>query len=294
MFTRAKLKIGFKSTAKCLLLAALTACFALGGCTVVVDERSLLHPVKAGALDPARLAGPAASYSVTQVWIDRPDGARLHAVHLRQAGARATVLYFGGNGYVIGRHGAWTANLFARLGVDMMIVDHRGYGLSSGAPKISAGEADGLAAYDHLAAVTRGPIVVHGHSLGSFIAGHVAAHRNTAAAVLESSASTTEDWVAARTGGLTRALLKVKIDEGLKGRGNMRNIVDIDEPLLLIVGARDKTTPPWLSQKLFTASPLMGKRKQLVVVRNAGHDDGMNGREAHEAYDRLLTSLGGG
>ena len=164
----------------------------LGACAVTVGESSLIHPVKAGALDPAALTGNAARYTAEQHWIARPDGARLHAVLLRQPGAKATILYFGGNGFAIGKHGAWTASVFAPLGVDLMIVDHRGYGLSSGTPSISTGEADGLAAFDYLASLPPRPIVVHGHSLGSFVAGHVAANRDAAAAVLESSATTTE------------------------------------------------------------------------------------------------------
>ena len=276
---------------KVLSSLAVAGAISLAGCTVTVDEASLIRPVKAGSLDRASLTGPAAAYAAEQLWIDRPDGARLHAVLLRQPGARATVLYFGGNGYTIGQHGPWTANLFARLGVDLMIVDHRGYGLSTGTPTIETGEADGLAAYDRLAALTRTAIVVHGHSLGSFIAGYVAASRNTSAAVLESSATTTEDWVAASTRGVTGALVKVRIDEKLKGRGNLANVRRIDEPLLLIVGGKDKTTPPSLSRKLYEASPLPPGRKQLVIVPEAAHENVMEARIVHAAYDRLLRTL---
>ena len=272
-------------------MAPVVGALGLAACTVVVDERSLIHPVRAGALAPASLTGPAAAYTAEQLWIDRPDGARLHAVLLRQPGARATVLYFGGNGFTIGQHGAWTANMFARLGVNLMIVDHRGYGLSSGTAALRTGEGDGIAAYDRLAALTRGPIVVHGHSLGSFVAGHVAANRDTAAAVIESSATTTEDWVAASAGGVARALVKVKIADELKGRGNLANVARIDEPLLVIVGGKDKTTPPALSRKLYDASPLAPGRKQLVVVPEAGHDNVMLARIVHQAYARLIASL---
>ncbi len=272
---------------------AAAAALSLSACAVTVDESTLIHPVKAGALDPSTLGGNAARYTAEQHWITRADGARLHAVLLRQPGAKATILYFGGNGFAIGRHGAWTASLFAPLGADLMMVDHRGYGLSTGTPTIAAGEADGLAAFDYLTKLRAGPILVHGHSMGSFIAGHVAVNRDTAAAILESSATTTEEWVGSRMGGLAGKVARVRIADALKGRGNAQNIVQIDEPLLILVGGKDKTTPPILSQRLYDASPLPLHRKSFVLVPEAGHNDVMRGRLTHAAYKRLLDSVTG-
>ena len=273
--------------------AAAALLLVTAGCTARIDERSLLHPVKAGALDPASLTGSAARFTVEQHWIDRPEGARLHAVHLRQPGAKATILYFGGNGYAIGRFGAWTAGEFAPLGADLMIVDHRGSGLSTGTPGIGPGEDDALAAFDYLQRLTRGPIIVHGHSMGSFMAGHVAANRDTAGAVLESSATTTEEWVASRTGGITGKLLRVEIDPALKGRGNAGNVTQIAEPLLIVVGGRDKTTPPVLSQRLYDISPLPTGRKRIVVVPEANHNNVMIAGLVHAAYRQLLAEATG-
>jgi fermentation-respiration switch protein FrsA (DUF1100 family) len=232
---------------------------------------------------------------MTEHRIAAADGARLYAAYLRQPGARTTILYFGGNGYTVGRFGAWTAGLFAPLGVDLFLVDHRGYGLSEGTPTIAAMEADALAAYDALAAMLPkgSPILVHGHSLGSFLAGHVAANRPTAGVVLESSATTTEDWVKAGTPGAAKPFLKVSIAEALRGRGNLANMARIDEPVLILVGEKDGTTPPALSQGLYDASPLPAGRKRLVRVKGAGHVDAMAKPQAAAAYRDFLARLDG-
>jgi hypothetical protein len=271
-----------------LLLAVL-----LGACTSEVRESDLLRPLRSGGLTGAAVAAAAPAYTLAEHRIPAADGAALYAVHLRQPGARATILYFGGNGYTIGRYGAWTASLFAPLGVDLMIVDHRGYGLSSGSPTVAAMESDALAAFDHLRRLVGadGRIVVHGHSLGSFIAGHVAASRPAAGVVLESSATTTEDWVEAGTPGLAKPFLKVEIAENLRGRGNLAMMPRIEEPLLLLVGAKDGTTPPSLSQGLYAASPLPATRKILKVVAGAGHADVMTRPEAMDAYRGFLARL---
>jgi fermentation-respiration switch protein FrsA (DUF1100 family) len=271
-------------------------CFALllAGCTAEIRESDFIRPLAGGPLTPQAVAAAAPVYGLAEHRIARPDGGRLYAVHLRQPGARATILYFGGNGYTIGRYGAWTASVFAPLGVDLMIVDHRGYGLSEGRTGIAAMESDALAAFDHLRGLVggEGRIVLHGHSLGSFIAGHVAAHRPAAGIVLESSATTTEQWVAASTPGAARPFIrKVDIAENLRGRGNLANMARIDEPLLLLVGTKDRTTPPRLSQGLYAASPLPASRKTLRAIAGAGHGDVMTKAETIRSYRAFLASL---
>ena len=272
-----------------LLLAAL-----LAGCTAEVRESDLIRPQRGGALTAETVAAAAPAYALAEHRIPAPGGAALYAVHLRQPGARTTILYFGGNGYTIGRFGAWTASVFAPLGVDLILVDHRGYGLSQGSPTVGAMEGDSLAAFDFARAMVgpAGRIVVHGHSLGSFFAGHVGAHRDAAGVVLESSATTTEDWVKAGTPGAAKLFIrKVEIDPALRGRGNLAIVPRIDEPLLLLVGAKDGTTPPSLSQGLYAASPLPEGRKTLQVVAGAGHADVMTKAGALAAYRAFLAGL---
>jgi fermentation-respiration switch protein FrsA (DUF1100 family) len=153
-------------------------------------------------------------------------------------------------------------------------------------------EADALAAFDYLRALAgRQRIVLHGHSLGSFIAGHVAANRPAAGVVLESSATTTEQWAAMSTPGVARPFLKVDIADDLRGRGNLANMARIDEPVLLLVGAKDGTTPPRLSQGLYAASPLPESRKTLGIIAGAGHENVMTRPETIRAYRAFLAGL---
>ncbi|HEX8364103.1 MAG TPA: alpha/beta fold hydrolase [Allosphingosinicella sp.] len=278
---------------KFLLTAA--AALALTACTARIAEDSLLHPIPGGGIDVTALRQAAPAYEASEQWIAAPDGARLAGILLRQPGARATILYFGGNGYTIERFGAATAGVFEPLGVDLLIVDHRGYGRSEGTPGLATFEGDGIAAFDHLTArlgVPASRIVVHGQSLGSFIAGHVAATRPTAGVVLESSATTTEDWANANLRGAARMFVRLEIAQSLRGRGNLANMPRIEEPVLILAGARDRTTPPRLSRALYDASPLPAGRKTLFVAPGAGHSDVMLQPETVAAYRAFLASLG--
>lgn len=263
---------------------------ALCACSAQIGERNLLRPIPGGTVSAEAMARAAPTYRVSEQWITASDGTRLHGVLLRQPGARGTVLYFGGNGYTIERFGSITAGVFAPLGVDLMIVDHRGYGMSGGTPGIDTMMTDGLAAFDHLArqpGSSAARIVLHGQSLGSFVAGAVAADRPAAAGVvLESSATTTEDWVAAMAKGMP---VKVRIDPKLQGRGNLGPVRAIREPLLLLVGAEDRSTPPPLSEALYRASPLPAGLKTLAIVPGAGHNDVLLKPQAMAAYRTFLA-----
>jgi fermentation-respiration switch protein FrsA (DUF1100 family) len=265
---------------------------ALPACAVQVGEEQLLRPVAGATLSQETLAAMAPAYTLTRHTIAAADGAKLHAVHLTQPGAVTTILYFGGNGYTIERFGALTARALAPLKANVMIVDHRGYGLSEGKPTAANVQSDGVAAFDYLSGLPgldRSRIVVHGQSLGSFVAGHVAASRPTAAVVLESSITTTEEWVKARAG---KAPVRVTVSDSLKGQGNLRNLPLITEPMLLLVGREDKITPPALSQALYQRSPLPENRKALVVVAGAGHNDVLLQASAIEAYRAFLEGIG--
>lgn len=274
---------------RALLTSFIIPLAAAAGCTIQIDERSLIMPVASGPLTTEALARAAPGMTLEPHTIAAGDGTRLSAVLLRSPGADLTILYFGGNQFTVGRFGAGSAHLLAPLNANLMLVDYRGYGLSQGVPTAANLMTDGLDAYDHLARLPGiGRIVVHGQSLGSFVAGHVAAERPTAGVVLESTITTTEDWVRSQAGGM-----RVRIAPSLAGQGNQRNIRRIDEPLLILVGARDSTTPPTLSEALYRQSPLPPGRKTLSIIPGAGHNGVLIQEAAREAYRAFLDRLRG-
>ena len=174
----------------------------------------------------------------------------------------ATILYFGGNGFTIERYRRLgRRECSRRLGVDLMIVDHRGYGRSEGTPTQANLEADGVAAFDHLAAspasIRRGSSSTASRSAASSPAVSPPSGP-TGGVVLESSATTTEDWVAANLRGARRACSSApRSIRRCSGRGNLANMARIEEPLLILVGARrpDHAAQP-VASALYAASPL--------------------------------------
>ena len=271
-----------------MFLAASTA-FSTGACAQQIGESSVIRPVAAGAPDAEALVRVAPGATVEQHAITAGDGTRLAGTLLRQPSARTTILYFGGNQFTVGKLGVAAARLLAPTGANLMFVDHRGYGQSQGTPTAQNLLTDGVAVFDYLAAVPRVAktrIVVHGQSLGSFIAGHVAAERDLAGVVLESTITTAEEWVRGRAGGIP-----ITIAPALRGLGNQRNMTRIAEPMLLLVGQADDTTPPALSEALFRQSPLAPGRKTLAVIAGAGHNDVLLKPAGQQAYRAFLRRL---
>jgi hypothetical protein len=276
----------FQIFRKALLAAALLA-FPATGCAIQLEERSLIRPVAAGPISAEAVSQIDPQLTLERHEIVTSDGNRLAAVLLRRPGAAVTILYFGGNQFTVGMHGAYATRLLAPLQTNLMLVDYRGYGRSQGSPTAANLHSDGLEVFDYLArlpGIQPGSIVVHGQSLGSFIAGHVAALRETAGVVLESSVTTTEEWVAGQSRGI-----QVRIAPALVGQGNQRNMPRIEEPLLLLVGSRDTTTPPAMSQALYRQSPLPAGLKTLVIVDGADHNNVLTMAAAQQAYRAFLS-----
>ncbi|MEN4904481.1 alpha/beta hydrolase [Luteimonas sp. TWI1437] len=279
-------------------LAAVMFCFVLAGCAFRVQESHLVRPMPAPPtdLDALRAAYPA--HTATETRIETADGASLYQLRLQRPDARATVLYFGGNGYRIGLHAKFALRAYEALPVDLVLVDHRGYGGSTGTPTIAALQADALQVYDALRTETAAsgrPLIVHGQSLGSFLAGHVADARTLDAVILESSMTTTEDWAAAmraRSGFWTRlAVRRFDIAPALRQAGNLEIARRLDEPVLFVVGERDVVTAPRFSQALYDATPLPPQDKRLEVVPERGHNDASSSPQFRAAMLALLDRV---
>ena len=279
------------------------ALLMLSGCVAyVVGPDHVLHPKRdraAGlALDPAGVQAAVPGTTVEPWSVTRPDGAVLRGAWVRHDGppaGRPTVLYFGGNGFRISTLGMKKLVPLLRLGLDVVMLDHRGYGRSGGASSVDSLKADALAVFDAVAAeVGAERVVVHGHSLGSFLASWVGAERRAGAVVLENSATTTGDYVRSRYDfyPVLRPFVRFRIDDALAGEGSLGPVRRIAEPLLIVAGADDARIPAWMSRQLYAASPLAPGRKRLRVFETVGHNRVPFYRDFPDVYLGFLRDAG--
>jgi len=226
-----------------------------------------------------------AGATATDLMLPMADGTRLHAVRIVREGAKAEVLYFGGDSFRTELFGATTANGLLAHPVNALMIDYRGYGRSEGKPTIDNLQTDVLAVHDWLREQSPLPIIVHGFSLGSFMAAYVAEQRQPAALVLESTATNVRDWAKAQT----PIGVRVVIPPRMLKEDNLARVKAYRGPLLIVAGEADKVTPVAMSRTLLAASP--SPYKELVVVPKATHGNAFLWPAAAAGYERLIAAL---
>ena len=268
-----------------LLVMTTTACVVLTGCAQVrVTERHFIRPDAAGTVMEKRLASAA-----TELAVAGQDGATLNGVLFEQPNARSTVLYFGGNMFHLDQHGDEVLPVLAACSTNVAVFDYRGYGRSSGKPTVANMQADALAIFDTLNARFPGRVIVHGQSLGSFMAAHVAGARPVLATVLETTATSAEDLVKSNIPWYAWPFVRIDMEASLRQVDNRTAARRFLSPALVIAAGQDKMTPPKLGKKVFDAIPRQDK--QLLLLEKAGHNGALRTEGAGAAYCKFVRGV---
>ncbi len=278
-----------------LSLSFLTAC-----ASVQVEESSFIRPDSLrGALPLTRIDQDSlkrtladgfnpdalSAIQLTDLSIDGglgTDHPTLNGVLLRRTDAVATVLYFGGNAFRIDESGLRLAARLSGCPVNIAMFDYRGYGRTAGTPTISNLQIDGIRIFDRTNAQMAGNVFVHGQSLGSFMAAHVAQQRSVQGVILEATATHAQEWADSRIPALARPFVTVNISPSLLAIDNTRALANLQRPSLVIAGGQDTITPPELGQKVHQAIP--NPEKELLMLPEGGHNNLLNTPQAAQAY----------
>jgi len=244
--------------------------------------RSFIYfPVRELAGRPADLGLEAEELHVTAA-----DGVRLHGWWIRGRGEAALVWYHGNAGNISHRLPN-ARELVRRFGLDVFLVDYRGYGLSEGAPSEAGLYADGLAACDEAGARGFAPeaIVLFGRSLGAAIAVEVALARHVRAVILETPFRSIPAMAREHYPFVPTFLIRTRFDAEAK-------IPRLGAPVLVLHGDRDGIVPLAHARRLFDLAP---EPKRFFLIRGAGHNDTyVAGGEAYfDAWREFLAEQAG-
>ncbi len=180
--------------------------------------------------------------------------------------AANTVVFFHGNaGNIADR--IEKAQLFIDMGLNVLMVDYRGYGKSAGKPSEAGIYKDALAAYDYLSTrdevdVTR--LIVYGASLGGAVAIDLAAQRNVGALVIDSSFSSAADMARVIFPFVPSFLIRTKMDSAAK-------VKSMSVPKLFLHSRSDEIVPFLFGQKLFNAAAPPKEFIELSGTHNDGY-----------------------
>jgi pimeloyl-ACP methyl ester carboxylesterase len=270
------------------LLLVFTVSIVLVGCSAItIDEETVFQPKP--SVTPETFSLDGVDLSVRDVPV--ADSASVNAWHLTQPDAETTVLFFGGNGFYLVQSRGYLRAL-TRAPVNALLWDYRGYGQSDGAPSAEAVRNDALAVYDALTArsdVTADRLLVWGHSLGSFLATHVAAERTVGGVVLENPATNVEDWKDHLFPWYVRLLLGVEVDPALQRDDSLERVRTFEAPLLVVGGSEDQVTNPAMARRLHAEAG--SENRRLVIVEGGGHNDLYDASKVRAAYRALVDDV---
>jgi uncharacterized protein len=206
------------------------------------------------------------SLAFTDLTIPTEDGERLHGwwIPARSAPARGHVLFFHGNAGNIS-HRLEHALALTAAGLDVLLVDYRGYGRSTGKPSEPGLYRDaraGLAALRAGGGVDPARVVYMGESLGAAVALWLALEEPPAALVLQSAFTGLRDIARHHYGPLAT----------LAGDGypSLERVRKLRAPVLIVHGDADEIVPLAHGHALHGAAP---EPRRIDVVAGAGHND---------------------
>lgn len=202
--------------------------------------------------------------------VSTADGERIHAWHLPRPSPLARIVYFHGNG---GNLSLWS-DVFASLwqqGFDVVAIDYRGYGLSSGRPTERGLYQDVDAAlslaHEQLPRLDA-PIVYWGRSLGTPMAAYAATRRAPDGIVLESGFPSA--WAVVKSNPVMRFFSWFSS----YSFSTETWMASVRQPALVLHGDRDSVIPYALGQQLYEGLP---GPKQFVTLPGVDHNDDISG-----------------
>lgn len=255
---------------------------AIAGLAFAFQDQLLFQPS-----DRLRATPDDAGMDHETVRLDTDDGETLHGWWIpapdvsRETGARGTLLFFHGNaGNISGR--LESVQQFHNLGLNVLIVDYRGYGQSTGSPSEAGLYKDAATCWAHLTD-TRGiapeDVVLFGRSMGGGPATWLATRHRPGAVILESVFTNVPDVGAHHYSFLpVRALATNQFD-------NESRVAEIEAPTLHIHSRGDRVVPFELGRRVYEAA---AAPKQFLEIQG-GHNDGF--LVSSETYLRTIDDF---
>lgn len=228
-----------------IIILIILGCIAFFSFVRYLESVSVFYPTRQIDIFPDHLGLP-----FEEIFLKTQDGVILNGWFIENPQASSSVIFFHGNAGNIGDR-LDKILTFYELGLNVFIIDYRGYGKSQGKPSEEGMYQDATATYDYL--VTRKDInpqriIVYGASLGGVAAIDLATKRDLAALIIDSSFTSAADMCKRIYPFVPTVLMTTKMDSQDK-------IKKVKIPKFFIHSLDDEVVPFKLGQKLFELAP---------------------------------------
>jgi len=223
------------------------------------------------------------SETFEEFFLETEDRAQLNALHFKNPNPKGVILYFHGNAGDLSRWGA-IATFFVKKDFDVIIMDYRTYGKSTGNISEPRLYSDAQLFYDY--ALNHYPqqnIIIYGRSLGAAIATHLASRNDCRKLILETPFYNLLDVAKERFAFLpVKQLLKYDFLSN-------EYIKKVKSPIVIFHGTEDTIVSYTSGKKLFEA--IEGNPKTLYTIENGGHNNLVDFKEYQEGIEYELNQI---
>ena len=211
-----------------------------------------------------------------------PDNESLHGWYIPATNPIGIVLFFHGNAGNIS-HRLDSIQVFQELNLDVLIIDYRGYGQSSGKTSEPGTYIDAQAAWDYLVknrGISPDEIIIFGRSLGGAVASWLAARTTPGAVILESCFTSGPDM-----GARLYPFFPVRLITRLKYPVK-EYVKRVSSPLLVVHSQQDEIIPFDMGQSIFAVAP---EPKEMLVL-TGDHNGGflLNRKQYMATVEKFL------
>lgn len=195
------------------------------------------------------------------------DRIKLRGWYIPYPGSQRVLLFFHGNAGNIS-HREKSIEIFHKLGVNIFIINYRGYGNSEGSPDEEGLYIDAQTAWDYLTlkkGVSSKDIIIFGRSLGGIVATKLASEVQPGYLILESTFSSAKD-MAKEIFPVMSKFIPLRFEFNA-----IEYIKNVKSPLLLGHSPDDEVIPYKLGESLFMAANEPKRFFRLKGDHNGGY-----------------------
>jgi len=200
-----------------------------------------------------------------EIFLKTDDGANLNALHFKTEEPKGLLLYFHGNAGDLSKWGHVVAP-FVDLGYDVLVMDYRNYGKSTGKLSEEGLYNDAQLFYDYAKKeYPADKIVIYGRSMGASIATQLASRNKAKKLLLETPFYSLLDVAQDRFPLLPiKQLLKYKMP-------SFKYIRQVRAPIRIFHGTADDVVSYKSGKKLFDSIP--GHDKKMYPIEGGNHNN---------------------
>jgi len=219
----------------------------------------------------------AAGLSFEDIYISTEDGVKINGWFIPNPGAKYTLLLFHGNAGNIGNR-VDKINLLSRIGLNVFIIDYRGFGRSQGRANEAGLYRDAQASYAYLLNTRKIKpelIIAYGESLGTAVAIDLAVKKELKALIIEGGFSRGRDMAGKIYPFFPKFIFSNSFD-------SMNKVRKIEAAKLFIHTPSDEVVPFRLARRLYDSAAFP---KEFIEI------SGSHGMAFLDSKERYVSSI---